>query len=173
MTNTHHRLLDHPIDAVRPWVARAWSGTDQDVFPRDRIPTWRKNPHGVAASELLPGSTKLGHGPFAFTLTQWDGSRWRVEVAGGLIWHGFDLEARGGKTLITHTLGGDLGLGFRAFVLPIHDWAVESLFDRLEAALATGSVPRTTARRMELRAAAVFRVMRLVRHRPRASAVAS
>ena len=165
MKNTHQRLVDHPIEDVRSWIARAWSGTEEDVFPRDRIPTWRKNPPGVAPAELVPGGTRLGHGAFAFTLTEWDGVRWRVELEGGHAWHGFQLEPRGDRTLITHTLEGDLGVGFRLFVVPVHDWAVESLFDRLEIALATGKAPQTSERPMGIRASAAFRTMRFVRKR--------
>jgi hypothetical protein len=96
MKNVHQRLLAHPIDAVRPLVAQAWSGTPDDVFPRDVIPTWRENPPGVTG--LVPGVTRLGHGPFRFRLTAWDGVRWRVGIEGGAGYHGFDLEACGDQT---------------------------------------------------------------------------
>ena len=142
MKNVHSRVLFHSIAAVRPWIEAAWSATEDDVFPRDFIRSWRKNPEGVAPGALVPGVTRMGHGPFTFTLRQWDGARWRVDFAGG--WHGFDLEARGDRTEITHTLEGDLGLAFRLFVLPVHDWAVESMFDRLESALETGKVSAST-----------------------------
>jgi hypothetical protein len=161
MVNTHTRVLDHPIEAVRPWVERAWSGTSDDVFPRDRIPTWRKNPDGGDSSALVPGVTKMGHGPFSFTLREWDGFRWRVDVASGSGWHGFDLEVLDDRvrdarsrtrprTRITHTLDVPMDLAFRLVILPMHDWAVESLFDRLEVALATGVVPLRTERRMSV-----------------------
>jgi hypothetical protein len=163
MKNVHQRLLDHPIEAVRPWIALAWSGTDRDVFPRDRIPTWRKNPERSQGSELVPDVTRLGHGPFVFTLRQWDGSRWRVDFGGGRGWHGFDLEELGGQTRITHTLSADVGVAFRLLVLPIHDWAVESMFDRLEVALATGAVPARTERGMGLLAATAWETRRLAR----------
>jgi hypothetical protein len=165
MKNTHQRLLAHPTEDVRSWIARAWSGTEDDVFPRDWIPTWRLNPPGVGASELLVGRTRLGHGPFAFTLTVWDTARWRVEVEGGHAWHGFEFEASGDRTLITHTLEGELGLGFRLFLVPVHDWAVESLFDRLEIALATGKAPRKSERPMGIRASAALRTMRFLKTR--------
>lgn len=161
MKNVHQRVLSHSIEAVRPLIALAWSGTDGDIFPRDVIPTWRENPPGIAG--LVPGVTRLGHGPFRFRLTEWDGTRWRVELERGAGFHGFDLAAEGRTTRITHTLDVAAGLFFRAVVVPIHDWAVESMFDRLEAALATGVVPARTARPMGLRARAAFRGMRAAR----------
>ncbi len=158
-------MLHHSIDEVRPWIERTWSGTDGDVFPRDKIKTWRKNPKGVDAAASVPGVTKMGHGPFTFELVSWDGLSWKMAVPDGSVWHGFELTTLGAETRITHTLEGRLGLSFRAFVLPIHDWAVESLFDRLEEALATGTVPFRTARPMGRRASAAYAVMSWLRRR--------
>jgi hypothetical protein len=101
MKNVHTRVLAYPIEAIRPWIERAWSGTDDDVFPRDRIRTWRKNPEGVARSALVPGVTRVGHGPFSFVLAEWDGLRWRVELTRRKGWHGFDLDPMGDRTRIT------------------------------------------------------------------------
>jgi hypothetical protein len=161
MKNVHQRVLSHPIEAVRPLVALAWSATDRDIFPRDVIGTWRENPPGTTG--LVPGVTRLGHGPFRFRLTEWDGSRWRVALEGGTGWHGFDLEAEGETTRIIHTLEVDAGPVFRGVIVPIHDWAVESMFDRLEMALATGQVPARTERPMGVRARAAFVGMRALR----------
>jgi hypothetical protein len=165
MKNVHQRLLDHPIAEVRPWIARAWSGSDADIFPRDRIRNWRRNPDDVAPAALVPGITKMGHGPFSFVLREWDGNRWRVDFGRGEArgWHGFDLEEVGGRTRITHTLEAPFGLATRALIIPVHDWAVEALFDRLETALATGAVPRATERRPPRLFAAYQAVRRLVR----------
>ncbi len=161
MKNVHTRLLNQPIEAVRPWIERAWSGTPDDVFPRDYIRTWRQNTPG-ATSPLVVGETQLGHGPFRFLLTKWDGVDWRVQLTNGTpAWHGFHLEALGKQTRITHTLEGPLGPSFEIFVLPIHNWAVESLFDRLETALDTGAVPRRTERAMHFRARALYAAMSL------------
>jgi len=161
MRNVHSRLLNHPIEEVRPWIERAWSGTDEDVFPRDYIRSWRKNPEGTPASALVEGVTKLGHGPFRFRLTQWDGNSWRVELADGSGWHGFRLESEGQKTRITHELEVHRKPLFRFFILPIHDWAVESIFDRLEAALATGKVPARTTRPMSSVTRALYQSARV------------
>ena len=50
-------------------------------------------------------------------------------------------------------------------LVPVHDWAVEAIFDRLEEALRTGRIQERTARPMPLSAAIPFRVMRAVRSR--------
>src|SRR4051812_36869351 len=145
MENVHSRVLSAPIERVRPWIEACWSATERDAFPRDVIPTWRRNPEGVDPGALVPGQTLLGHGPFRFRLTQWDGARFRVEVvAGGRGWHGFDLEALGDRCRVTHTLSLPLSGTSRIVVpltvMPVHDWAVEAIFDRLEEALRTGQV---------------------------------
>lgn len=174
MKNTHTRVLAHPIEAVRPWIARAWSGTSEDVFPRDVVPTWRQNPAGVSCTDLVVGVTRLGHGPFSFTLREWDGVRWRVELAKGAGWHGFTLEALGPRqTRITHTLEVDMGLASRLVVIPMHDWAVESLLDRLEIALATGSVPARSERPMSFATRALFGLVRTPQKRARPAVVAA
>lgn len=170
MKNVHTRVLHHPLSEVRPWIERAWSNTPDDVFPRDVIPNWRRNPDGMSPSALVPGKTMVGHGPFRFALTQWDGHRWRVDLVNGEGWHGFELEALGERTRITHTLDAKLGLWFEVFVLPLHDWVVESMFDRLEIALRVGVVPTRTERPMSLRTRVLFAGMSyLQRRRRRAS----
>ena len=142
MRNFHTRMLHHPIEAVRPWIERAWSGSRSDIFPRDVIPTWR------STDDLQPGVTKLGHGPFVFTLRWWDGVRWRADLDTNAGWHGFHLQQQGNKTRLIHSLDAQLSLVTRLSIIPIHDWAIESLFDRLEHALEHGSVPATTTRPM-------------------------
>lgn len=138
MENIHTRVYAASPEAIRPWLDAAWSGTDQDIFPRDLVPSWRDT------ETLVPGRTRLGHGPFRFKLREWDGWRWRVDFPGG--WHGFDLTPEGAGTRVTHTL--QMGDVIRP-ILPLHDWAVEALLDRLGAALATGSVPSFTERPLE------------------------
>lgn len=154
MKNVHHRRFDASPEHIAPWIARAWSGTDDDVFPRDHIRTWRRNPPGTADEALVPGRTHLGHGPFTFVLDRWDGTTWRVRFhTRGLDgWHGFDLrpEDGGGGTLITHTIEARTTplqwLWWKLVIQPLHDWAVEALFDRLDAALRDGRVPTRTTR---------------------------
>src|SRR5438309_11454689 len=155
-TNAHSRSFPHPPEVLRPHLEQAWSGTDRDVFPRDVIRSWRKNPPGRDPLALVPGVTEMGHGPFRFLLERWDGSVWRVrfEAAGMSGWHGFDLEAEGAGSRLTHTpvmtLSAQMRLRWTLFIEPLHDWAVESLFDRLAAALTTGEVPERTVRPMSL-----------------------
>jgi len=157
MLNVHTRRFDASIDDLRPWIESCWSAGERDCFPRDVIPTWRKNPPGVAPDALIPGQTLIGHGPFRFRLRSWDGARWRVDVAGGMPgWHGFDLTPDGTGCRVTHTL--ELRPSLRArvgwlVIEPIHDWAVEALFDRLGIALRTGEVPACTQRPMSRRVA--------------------
>ena len=66
-------------------------------------------------------------------------------------WHGFDLTPDGDGCRVTHTLELESTLSARLgwmAIEPIHDWAVEAIFDRLEAALRTGTVPERTERPM-------------------------
>jgi hypothetical protein len=152
MRNIHVRRIAAPIERVRPWIEACWSGGDRDCFPRDVIATWRKNPPGVDPLALVPGETMVGHGPFRFRLRAWDGVIWRVDVVGRLVgWHGFDLAPDGDECRVTHTLELEstwsAGLRWMA-IKPIHDWAVEAMFDRLEQALRTGVVPERTERPM-------------------------
>jgi hypothetical protein len=160
MKNIHTRTFDHPIAFVRPWIALAWSGSHQDIFPRDVVPTWRQNADG--SQGLIPGVTKLGHGPFVFTLRWWDGVRWRADLDSDAGWHGVHLLAVDKrKTKVIHTLDATMSLATRLAVVPIHDWAVEAMFDRLGLALATGAIPAKTERPMGFLAQRMFDAMRL------------
>ena len=154
MRNLHTRIIHHPIEAVRTWIGQAWSGTRNDIFPRDVFPSWRSNPDGTDA--LIPGVTKLGHGPFVFTLRWWDGVRWRADLDSNAGYHAFQLQQQGTKTRLIHSLDAQLSLAARLAIIPLHDWAVESMFDRLEHALEYGTVPTTTTRPMGFVARRVF-----------------
>jgi hypothetical protein len=154
MRNLHTRIIQHPVEAVRPWIAQAWSGTKNDIFPRDVFPSWRSNPDGT--DTLIPGVTKLGHGPFVFTLRWWDGIRWRADLDSNAGYHAFHLQQQGKKTRLIHSLDAQLSLAARLAIVPLHDWAVESMFDRLEHALEYGTVPMTTTRPMGFVARRVF-----------------
>jgi hypothetical protein len=169
--NVHTRRLLASAEAVRPWIERCWSGTDNDPFPRDVIPNWRRNPDGTDPLALIPGTTTMGHGPFAFRLRGWDGAAWRVDVVGADGWHGFDLVAEGDdQCTLTHTLelaGGAMSRLRWAVIEPIHDWAVEVMIDRIERAVVTGVVPPSKATRPLARsaAAALWIARRLPRRR--------
>jgi hypothetical protein len=171
MRNIHVRRVAAPIERVRPWIEDCWSGGARDCFPRDVIPSWRRNPPGVDPSALIPGQTMVGHGPFRFRLRAWDGRTWRVDLVGPIAgWHGFDLAPDGEGCLVRHTLELEGSLSTRLAwmaIAPAHDWAVEALFDRLEHALATGAVPARTERPMP-RAAAF--ALALARRRKRVKA---
>jgi hypothetical protein len=178
MDNIHRRLFAAPPTAIHPWLLDAWSAGPRDIFPRDVIPDWRRNPAGYAPDAFLPGVTRIGHGPFAFTLRQVGATGWWVDVDGRPGWeHGFTLTAAPGGTLLTHRLRGPLrggmALVWPVLFAPLHDWAVEAIFDRLEAALATGSVPGSTARPQPLRVRLLFRFANwwLPRRRRRRAAV--
>lgn len=153
MQNIHTRRIAAPVERVRPWIEASWSGGALDCFPHDVIRSWRRNPPGAGPSALIPGETLIGHGPFRFRLREWDGQIWRVDVVGGSLagWHGFDLAPDGDGCRLTHTLELQESLGMRLgwlTIAPIHDWAVEAIFDRLEHALATGAPPARTERPM-------------------------
>jgi hypothetical protein len=154
MLNIHKRLFDHRIEQVRPWISLAWSGTKHDIFPRDVIPSWRANIDG--SDGLVPEKTKLGHGNFVFTLRWWDGVRWRADLDSNAGWHGLYIQAQGAKTRVIHTLDASLSLATRLSVIPIHDWAIEAMFDRLEHALEHGTVPAVTSRPMSFLARRLF-----------------
>lgn len=158
MKTIHTRTLDYPIASVRPWISLAWSGSQQDIFPRDVIPSWRSNPDG--STGLVPGVTLLGHGPFTFTLRWWDGVWWRADLDSDAGWQSFHLIAQGRRTRVVHTLDASLGLATRLAIMPVHDWAIEALFDRLDHALATGWIPRRTERPMSFVARRMFDSMR-------------
>ncbi len=152
------RVFDHSISLVRSWIELAWSDSQQDIFPRDVIKGWRTNPDGT--TNLQPGVTMLGHGPFVFTLRWWDGVRWLADLDSDAGWQGFHLVDRGGKTRVIHTFSASLPLASRLAIVPVHDWAVEAMFDRLEVALATGKVPRETTRPMGLLARRMLESLR-------------
>jgi hypothetical protein len=166
MLNVHRRTFAATPEAIGRWLERAWSATDEDIFPRDVIPTRRRNPPGVAPGALIPGRTRLGHGPFSFKLERWDGTVWRVGFAnpGARGWHGFELRPCAGGTEVTHTVDARTSplfwLGWRIAIEPLHDWAVEALFDRLAAALRDGRVPTRTTRPMTGRGRWLLRLVR-------------
>lgn len=164
--NVHSRSFPQPPEAIRQVLELAWSGTPRDVFPLDVIRTWRRNPPGADPLALVPGVTELGHGPFRFRLERFDEAVWRVRVDGRGIsgWHGFDLAKEGTGTRLTHTIEATLSPAMRLqwalAIEPLHDWAVEALFDRLGVALETGAVPARTARPLGLRRRALLAVLR-------------
>jgi hypothetical protein len=167
--NVHTRRVAAPLERVRPWIEACWTGGDRDCFPRDAIPSWRKNPPGSDPLALIPGETLVGHGPFRFRLRSWTGAVWRVDVVGRPHgWHGFDLEPDGDGCRVTHTLEleGTLSARLRWMTIEaIHDWAVEALFDRLEHAVRTGAVPARSERPMPRMAALALGFARRGRRR--------
>jgi hypothetical protein len=169
MRNVHVRRVAAPIERVRPWIEACWSGGDRDCFPHDVIPNWRRNPPGADPDALIPGETLVGHGPFRFRLRAWDGHIWRVDLIGRLVgWHGFDLVPEADGCRVTHTveLATSPMSRFQWMAIePLHDWAVEAMFDRLEHALLTGAVPARTERPMSRVVAFGLRLARRKRAR--------
>jgi hypothetical protein len=164
MKNVHVRRFSASIEEVRVWIAACWSGGDRDCFPRDVIASWRHNPDGVDPAALVPGKTLVGHGPFRFLLREWDGVSWKVDLVDSMTgWHGFDLAPDGDGCRVTHTVSLASSLSARLrwmAIAPVHDWAVEAMFDRLEHALRTGAVPSRTQRPMPPLAALGMRMAR-------------
>jgi hypothetical protein len=166
MNNVHTRVLRASIEQVRPWIDAAWTGTDRDPFPRDVVKNWRKNPPGTDPLALVPGRTRIGHGPFAFRIESWDGERWRVSVEthGYQGWHGFDLRTTPDGCEITHRLEVQLSGSARVLwplcFAPIHDWCVEAIFDRIEEAIQSGHMPSVTNRAVPWTASVAFRALR-------------
>ncbi|MEO8797761.1 MAG: hypothetical protein ABI551_07750 [Polyangiaceae bacterium] len=166
MINVHRRVIAASAEEIRPWIESAWSATERDIFPRDAIRSWRKNPPGIEPLALIPGVTRVGHGMFSFRVEAWDGTFWRARIESDQYrgWQGFDLRPIGDACELTHTVECDLqGAGrvfWPAFIGPIHDWCIEAIFDRLECALRTGTVPATTERPMPLRTAMGLKALR-------------
>jgi hypothetical protein len=104
-----------------------------------------------------------------FHFEEWDGSKWRVTVKHQRMegWHGFDLVPEPDGVRLVHTielaLRGSVRLYWHALIAPVHDWAVEAIFDRLEEALKTGAAPRHTKRPMPLRARMTFTTLKFAR----------
>ena len=166
MKNTHQRRIAARLDQLSPWIGKLWSGTQEDCFPRDVIATWRKTDGVPDPDQLIPGRTRLGHGPFAFDFQQWDGRTWRVtfERPGMKGWHGFDLSPGPDGTLLAHTIEADLDgrslLLWHLLIAPVHDWAVEAMLDRIQEALLTGAAPQHTTRPMTLATRVAFFVLK-------------
>ncbi len=158
MKSVHSRVFPYPLSLVRSWLDLAWSDSQQDIFPRDVIRPWRSNPDG--STKLVPGVTMLGHGPFVFTLRWWDGVRWLADLDAECGWQGFHLAERAGKTRVTHTFSASLPLASRLAIVPVHDWAVEAMFDRLAIALEHGMPPRETPRPLGFLARRMLESMR-------------
>ncbi|HUC08174.1 MAG TPA: hypothetical protein VMR96_08790, partial [Solirubrobacterales bacterium] len=151
LRNVHERWFPAPPEALEPWVAKLWSGGADDAFPHDFIRSWRKNPPGVPADAVIAGVTRTGHGRFSFLVEEAGPRKVRYGVRGGLEgWHQLELIPDGQGTLVRHSLEIRRPLlkvlAFRLLILPLHDWAVEAIFDRLGEALRTGKVPGRTAR---------------------------
>jgi hypothetical protein len=144
--NVHERWIQAPVEDIQPWLERIWSGEPGDVFPRDRLSSWRQRADGKA-EPWRENATKFGHANLRFRLRQWDGRRWEAEVLSPVFrgWHGFDLEPRDGGTHVRHTLAGTVHGSLRVTwplaVRPLHDWALEALLDRLDDAARTGREP--------------------------------
>jgi hypothetical protein len=167
--NVHQRHFRANSADLGRWITRLWSGTQDDCFPYDYIPTWRKTDGVRDPARLIAGHTKLGHGPFSFNFQQWDGSQWRVtfERRGMAGWHGFDLIPESDGIRLVHTielrLRGAPRLIWPVLIEPVHDWAVEAIFDRIEEALETGVAPRHTKRPMPFASRLAFAALKLVR----------
>jgi hypothetical protein len=165
LRNVHTREMPAPVEHVRPWIEAGWTCTAHDPFPNDVLRCWRRNPPGVDPLALVPGVTRLGHGPFSFRFESWDGEHWRVRVESRAMpgWHGFDLQPTPSGCRVTHTLELESSVEARllwAPVAPLHDWCVEAILDRLEQALRTGKMPATTRREMSWPLAIGFAVLR-------------
>jgi hypothetical protein len=148
--HVHSRSFAADADRVASVVERMWSGTERDAFPWDFIRPTRSDPPG--ARGFVPGASTFGHGPFRFTLEQWDGRvfRARVDTPGFEGSHGFVLEPTASGCRVTHDLDAQVAFApwavWKAVVGSAHDWAVEAIFDRMAAVLETGRAPTRTAR---------------------------
>jgi hypothetical protein len=87
----------------------------------------------------------------------------RLESEGFRGWHGFDLETTPLGCRVTYTIEAEPSLPgvvfWHVFVVPVHDWFIEAIFDRIEEALRTGEMPTVTRRKMPWRAATSFALL--------------
>ena len=161
--NVHTRWFPHAPERLRPWLDAVWSGGANDVFPHDRLVTWRMRAGGQP-QPWVPGETQFGHATLRFKLRRWDGARWEADFLGRRMhgWHGFELVPEGEGTTLRHTLAGEVSGGLQwqwpLAIRPLHDWAIEALFDRLAEALDRGSAPAVTLRPMGVGARAAYSV---------------
>ncbi|MFO0678874.1 MAG: hypothetical protein U0169_20265 [Polyangiaceae bacterium] len=169
MKDIHSREFDvRPADLAR-LVVRSWSGAADDPFPRDVIATWRKNPAGVADGALVPGVTLLGHAGLAFRFERWDGRSFALASVHPAFRgrHAFHLVETTNGTRLVHELELELTGASRVVwpvvLRPLHAWAIEALFDRLEIALRDGRVPDRTDRPLPILHGLVLRAMGRVR----------
>ncbi len=174
--HTHTRRFDASPAQLATLIDQAWTRGPRDAFPHDRIRPWRKDPPG--AQGWVAGASRFGHGPFAFLVERWDGQvlRAKIETPGFTGWHGFELRADGAGTVLIHDLQADVSLVpwlvWRAAIGQAHDWAVESLFDRLEHILREGHAPPATARPLPTRSRLIIRGLSRKRARPATAATA-
>jgi len=162
--NVHERFFPAPPRHVCGWLERAWSGGEDDVFPRDRFASWRRPTQRAAE----PGGGALfdfGHAQIRFRARRWDGTSWEAEVLSRSFRgsHGFLVEPEGEGTRVQHrlqgTLHGSLRWRWPLMVRPLHDWAIEALLDRLGIALARGLPPDVTLRAMSAHARLVYALL--------------
>lgn len=156
MKNKHNRLLkNRTMLEVRPWLEFLWTGTERDLFPVDFLQTFRRNPDGTRnAQELIPGVTRMGHGPLTFVFDKSGADFWKVKTPYSG-WHGFRLVQQGNDVVIEHEIEMQLSMPMQhvwtTFIEEGHDFVIEALFDRLEYALRNGSLPKRTDRTVPLK----------------------
>jgi hypothetical protein len=145
--HVHTRRIAAPLSEVVAAVDALWSRTKRDALPR-QLSGWRRTPAGAQG---LAVGTRFGHGPFSFQVEQWDGQtlRARIDTAGFHGQHGFHLRSEDDHVVITHELDAQLTpvrwLLWQLFIASGHDWAVEAMFDRMQALLGAAAPERHTA----------------------------
>jgi hypothetical protein len=146
--HVHVRRFHAPLAEVVALVDSSWSGGPLDAVPR-ALGGWRRTPAGAQG---FAAGTRFGHGPFSFLVEHWDGRRLRarIETAGFRGGHGFEVHSEGDQVVVTHDLDAQGALPawlvWQLFIARGHDWAVESLFDRMHVLLSDGGSSRARSR---------------------------
>lgn len=152
--NSHQRLIKADISLVGPLLDRL--GTDGD-------PVWPGWPEGGWPPMCFDGSlavgTTGGHWPILYQVVTYVPSStvaFRLTAPRGISGqHSFELQStKEGETLVTHTISarlyGRLRWQYPLILEPLHDAAIEDLFDRLELAIGWRPRPRQWSARVRL-----------------------
>jgi hypothetical protein len=159
ISHVHVRRFAAPRTQLVALIDELWSRSSRDGLPR-QLHGWRRNPEGSAGMAV---GTRFGHGPFSFEVEQWDGQtlRARIETAGFRGHHGFVLRVERDEVVVSHELHAELTLLrwllWQLFLARGHDWAVESLFDRMHVLLGSRQPSALPAPPLGMRAFAALR----------------
>ena len=134
LVNAHERKIVRPLSEVFADLVALGTPADR-IWPEPRMP-FRRSPGAMQV-----GVTRERHGAIRGLLADYREDShivWRVDQPFLHGTHAFEVEARGGATLVRHVIRADLAWWFapvwHGYVGGLHDRILEALLDRLEAA---------------------------------------